>query len=232
MKKRFIALILALVLATALVACGQKANQAEEPEIEDDVTSEQTENNVDVSVPTNSNSSTTNNSTPSAAPSNNATPVAPSTPQPSTQPAENSNTEEPDIGGCQIANPFIDCANLEEAAGIAGFSMTAPEIIAGYEKPSITAIEADMIQLYYDSLAGNTIIRKGLSSVSGADISGDYNEYSNLTTTTVNGATVTLKGNAGIIYNAIWTVDGYSYCVSSTIGFTQSIVESIVAQVK
>ncbi len=41
----------------------------------------------------------------------------------------------------EIANPWIDCANLDEAAQVAGFDIVVPDRIDGYPNTFIQAME-------------------------------------------------------------------------------------------
>lgn len=126
-----------------------------------------------------------------------------------------------DIGGMQIANPFIDCESFEAAAEIAGFAITAPEGVEGYPNRMIQAVEADMIQVFYttgDMAVSDTesvLLRKAVGS---EDVSGDYNEYGEVSEQDVDGLTVTLKGDGERVYLAIWTDGDYSYSVSVSDG--------------
>ena len=111
--------------------------------------------------------------------------------------------------GEQIANPFVDYESLEEAAKAAGFTLTVPTQ-NGAGKPIIQVMDGKMIQVIFDETDPQLYIRKQAGD---EDISGDYNEYAEITTATVGDRTVTLKGNDGKVSTAIWTADGYSYAV-------------------
>ena len=58
------------------------------------------------------------------------------------------------------------------------------------------------------------------------DNSGDYNEYKNVYTKTMQGMTVTLKGEAQHIYLILFEHKGYSYSISSSNGLTEKQVEN------
>lgn len=110
-----------------------------------------------------------------------------------------------------IANPFKDCASVEEAGELAGFDFTVPESLEGYGEPSYSAIENDLAQVIYrDGDDNRLLIRKAAGN---DDISGDYNDYPEINTVSVGGLEVTVKGNDGKMNVAIWTNDGYTFAI-------------------
>lgn len=100
------------------------------------------------------------------------------------------------------ASPYIPCAGMDEAAMLAGFSMTVPG-----SPDAIEAWEDGMIQAIYGAEQETMRIRKGPGS---EDISGDYNDYAQVKL--VDGAT--LKGENGRFSLAVWTSGGYAYSLS------------------
>ena len=115
------------------------------------------------------------------------------------------------------ANPFVDCDTAANAEKIAGFPMDAPETIDGCDAPVIQAVENDTFHYIYSNVDGD------------ADVSGDYNEYENERTTDDG---VTLRGNGDSVTVAIWSKDGYSYCVRIEGGASAQTVTDLVWQVK
>ena len=71
------------------------------------------------------------------------------------------NDGEADEENTQIANPWVDCASMEDAVKIAGFSFEVPKQIEGYPNQVIQAIENDIIQVIYDDGTNSIYIRKG-----------------------------------------------------------------------
>ena len=134
----------------------------------------------------------------------------------------------------EIANPWIDCANLDEAAQVAGFDIDAPKRIDGYSKTFIQAMENEMIQVFYsdkdleDETSAAVLIRKGF----GDDISGDYNEYAENKTAEMHGISVNLSGNDGLIYKAFWQQDGFAYSIGADKGIEEALVNDLVELVK
>lgn len=128
----------------------------------------------------------------------------------------------------QIANPFVDCDTAADAEKIAGFPMEAPETIDGYDAPVIQAVENDTFQYIYSNADGGEILIRKVAG-GDADVSGDYNEYENEQTTDDG---VTLRGDGDSVTVAIWSKDGYSYCVRVEGGASMETVTDLVAQVK
>lgn len=136
--------------------------------------------------------------------------------------------EEADGENTQIANPWVDCASMEDAVKIAGFTFEVPEQIDGYPNQAIQAIENDIIQVVYDDGANSIYIRKGVGT---EDISGDYNEYEQSDEVSIGEFQVTEKGNDGKIHVAIWNDGDYSFCVG-TPGMSVEEIVAIIEQVK
>lgn len=129
-----------------------------------------------------------------------------------------------------IASPFIDCNSIDEAAAITGFGMTVPDSVNGNEIDHISTISRDTIQVIYGAGHDNsTYIRKAEGS---DDISGDYNTYHQKKQITVNGASVTLKGNNGKINVATWSSNGYSYSINVGTGFDESYITDLISMIE
>jgi hypothetical protein len=116
-------------------------------------------------------------------------------------------------GGDQIANPFVSCETMQDAAKLAGFEMTAPETVDGYPDRAISAIEKDMIQVDFTGGDNRLTLRKAAGS---DDVSGDYNTYAETNAVTVGELSVTMKGNDGQVSVATWTDGGYSYAIDAS----------------
>lgn len=113
----------------------------------------------------------------------------------------------------QMPNPFITCDTLEEAIELAGFDMTVPESLEGFEDRMISAIENELIQVTFQNEENQIYFRKAEGD---EDISGDYNVYSEVNTVETGGKSVTMKGNDGKVMLAVWTANGYTYAVRAT----------------
>ena len=159
----------------------------------------------------------------------------PSQPDETAQPSGEEATEG-ETYGAYMANPWKDCATLEDAAKVAGFNIAVPDRIEGYPEIIITALDKKMIQVYYGNgsldfeNAQDIKIRKGIGNEA---LEGDYTEYSNIITQTMHGVEVTLKGNTQDKFNsASWVQCGYSYCIFATDGLSAQQIENMVELVK
>lgn len=132
-------------------------------------------------------------------------------------------------GTVQIANPFVDVNSLEEAAAGAGFELTAPDEIEGYQGQAITYIEGQMIQVIYGDEENNLYLRKGAGT---EDIAGDYNEYEITEEREIAGQTVTVRANADGIHTITWTDGDYSYAAMASGVLTDGQAEDLVAAVR
>ena len=135
-------------------------------------------------------------------------------------------TEE--AGNVQIANPYLVCGSLQEAAEAAGFSLAAPENIPGYDRVSILAVSRELIEVRYQSGEDTVSIRKAAGT---GDISGDYNSYAESRSLSVNGMTVAVKGDHSRAYLATWTNDGYTYAISASAGLDVESLSGLIREV-
>ena len=126
----------------------------------------------------------------------------------------------------KIANPVeeygSDEESLESAEKHVGFRLDFP---ADIRADQYIVISGKILEVDFE--AG--YIRKAAGS---DDISGDWNEYAETAEKDIGGKTVTLKGNGGRIYLAIWTDGGYTYCVGMLDGVTEDRMASVVEAVK
>lgn len=142
---------------------------------------------------------------------------------------ENTPTGQVETGGnVQIPNPFSDCQSMEEAAKLAGFDMTVPAKIEGYERYLIQAEKDTMIQVFYQSGDKEILIRKGVGM---EDISGDYNSYAKQDSFMNGDVEVTVKGDDGAWKLAVWNDGTYAYSVSVSAGTDMESMTALVAAV-
>lgn len=131
----------------------------------------------------------------------------------------------------QIANPWVDAENQDDAQQQAGFTIQLPSSLpAEYGAPSFRVIPDDILEADY---AGNgdaeICIRKAVST---DDPSGDYNQYSGSQQMTVGDVEVTMKGNDGGVSLAVWQ-DGnnaYSIGVYNAAGITAEEMVQMVSE--
>lgn len=128
----------------------------------------------------------------------------------------------------QIPNPFVDYDSLEAAAKAAGFELKAPSSVEGFSEKVIQVCNGEMIQVIFLSGDDRLFIRKAEGS---DDISGDYNEYSDNGTVTVDGNSVTLRGDDGKVSTAVWTSGKYTYSVSFDTPVTEETMIALIGQI-
>ncbi len=127
-----------------------------------------------------------------------------------------------------LANPFVDYATLGEAEKAAGFTLSAPERIDGFDPPSVQLMSGKMLQLIYRSGDQRLIVRK---AAGGDDISGDYNSCAETKSVRINGADVSFRGADGAVSTAVWCAKGYSYAVLSDTPLATDILMDLIAEI-
>ena len=146
--------------------------------------------------------------------------------------------DEPMVG---LANPWTEYATLEEAEEAAGFEISVPASVKGYDDILIQVMKAaktddngnktgenDVILEYrFMNDTDDVNIRKSPGS---EDISGVYGDYT-IVDEEVNGVEVDVSTDDTLSYVATWTVDGYSYSVYASAGMARDALLDIVAQV-
>lgn len=144
------------------------------------------------------------------------------------KPAQNSSSSSVS-DNAQVPNPYTEYETLDAAAEKAGFKMTAPDSIDGYDDPIIQVMNKTMIQLIYKNAENNSIqIRKAAGS---EDISGDFNSYPETSSAEIGGADVAFKGSDSLVSLATWTNDGYTYSVRSDLALTIEAMTALVESV-
>lgn len=88
----------------------------------------------------------------------------------------------------------------------ASFDMEYPERLCGYPADSLTS-NSSTIEVPYGK---GGFVRKTLGV---NDNSGDNTAYSEINEQTVNGRTVTVKGDEGLIRIAVWTDNNFAYTI-------------------
>lgn len=130
----------------------------------------------------------------------------------------------------QSGNPYAEYDTLEEAENTIGFEISVPDSYGGYTEPYYAVIEGKILEVqYYNGDDRGMIIRKARGS---EDISGDFNEFGNITETEVNGNTVTIKGNGDEFSLALWVSGDYSYSVSVSSGISENALKEIIEKIK
>lgn len=135
----------------------------------------------------------------------------------------------------QIPSPWTEYATAEEATEAAGFTLTAPDEIAGTSEKIYQVMKSEDTDvvlseiLYRINGERAAYVRKAPGS---DDISGDYSDYAEEQTVEAGDVSVTLKGNDGLVYLALWTDGGYSYALNVTAGLSQSDMAALVSEIR
>lgn len=130
-------------------------------------------------------------------------------------------------GSTQIANPYTECETLEQAAELAGFSLSLPESAADYPDRAYRAIEGEMIEVIDRGGDEEIRIRKASGS---RDVSGSFNQHSESGTVEAGALRMATQGDAGLVHVATWTQGDFSFSITSTAGMTsEELVELATA---
>ncbi len=131
----------------------------------------------------------------------------------------------------ELANPWVDCNDAQEAAQVAGFEFELPE--SETVAISYRAVEGQIFEATYGEADG-TVVRKALG-FDGETLAGDYNEYENGGTIYAgeDKIEVTYKGSEAEVVNvAYWTIGDYTYSLTSTTGISADSVTEFAAAAK
>lgn len=136
------------------------------------------------------------------------------------------NPDKPAEGDLAVTNEIIECEDVNELSHYAGFDIN-----------ELTGIPFDIVDCTYtwwfDTIAqveyiGNDNVITYRIAESEEDISGDYNEYSQIKEETLHNNKVTIKGNEDKAYLAVWTSERYAYAICSSEGIAYSEMMDIV----
>lgn len=131
----------------------------------------------------------------------------------------------------QIANPWSEFDNLEEAETDAGVELTLPKSYKGFNHRIYRAMHGEMIEVIYQDADGQEGFRIRKSRGSG-DISGDYNSYAQKKTLEIGDRFVETRGNGDEIAVATWSSLSpnlsYAICVAEDQHFTEDDIRSLV----
>ena len=123
----------------------------------------------------------------------------------------------------EVSNPFVEVSNIKEVESLVGFTITVPDKVLDYKDKRISVIENEMIDITYTKKKSKLTIRKGIGTV---DISGDYNNYSDIKENIIDGVTVTTRGNDNL------NNDNYTYAIVSNKGIDSKDIVNLVKEIK
>ena len=140
--------------------------------------------------------------------------------------------QQPDDGNttqtAELPNPFQEFRTYAEARAAAGYDFAAPEKVEGYPDVSYGVSGGGaMFRIVYGNGADSVTVRKAPGA---GDISEDYGNYAEETVTVTPGLPdVTLKGNGGKAFLALWTdaESGYAYSVSASAGMEYDALQTL-----
>ena len=139
------------------------------------------------------------------------------------------NTEPDEQGGVTVANGIVEVADAQALSKAVGFPV--PEL-SGLPFPVTETTYAsywgELAQISYVGEEQTVTLRVQPGS---EDISGDYNNYAEISTVSINGRDVTFKGNAGTVSTAIWTSGGYCYAVSADVPMFTDAMTALIAAI-
>ena len=129
-----------------------------------------------------------------------------------------------------MPNPYTDHDSLKEAEEDAGFEIQIPEEIDGVKAEAFRNLDQELLEVIY--LDGETEVARVRKGTGRENISGDYNEYSDVKDVDVNGKSVIIKGTKDGYVLAIWNDGEYAYSVSVEKPYTQEELIGLVEQVQ
>lgn len=131
----------------------------------------------------------------------------------------------------QIANPWVEAKDQNDAQQQAGFTIQLPSSLPSeYGAPSFRVIPEDILEADYAGTGdGQIVIRKAAGT---EDPSGDYNDYSSSQQVKVGDVDVTMKGNDGELSLAVWNdgANAYSIGIYNAAGITVEEMTRMVSE--
>ena len=125
-----------------------------------------------------------------------------------------------------MANPWTDCATLEEANKIAGFNF--PLKLKNYK---LSAMK-DMIEFNVIYNKKDVTIRKGYETTIDCDNSGDYTKYPiNNTLELKDGVIVNTRRDKNLIYVTHFCAESGCFSIRSPQGLTEKEVQEIFSMI-
>lgn len=130
----------------------------------------------------------------------------------------------------QAIPDIVEYSSIEEMSEAIGFPVKEINNIPfKVEQVQYTAYWKELAQVQYTGKSNTAVLRMAAHD---EEVSGDYNEYSSIKSLTVNGDSVTFKGNGGKYVLAIWQDGGYSYSVQFTKAISEQELLTTVQSVK
>lgn len=129
-----------------------------------------------------------------------------------------------------VVEPKI--SSIEDIENSVGYRIKTPQYMPdGYKLESVGVIADSTVQMSYTA-PDDEITYRTEKNDSGEerDISGNYEEYENVSTENINGNDVTIKSSGDSYYNAVWNDDS-SYSLDSSNGIEKDDMVRIIESV-
>lgn len=139
-------------------------------------------------------------------------------------------TLESEENAVQRPNPFTDCDSLAAAEKLVGFQLNIPDAVDGSDQRVFRASDNDLLEVIYQK--GETEVARIRKALGADDVSGDYTDYAQVNTVSVDDVSVTMKGENGLVALAIWTRGGYTYAVSVERPISSADMIRLIAEIQ
>ena len=123
------------------------------------------------------------------------------------------------------ANALIPCKSLTVAAKLAGFEMSVPQSVSGYEAGEIRA-NGQLIEAAYADGEGRALLLKKSTGEEGLGADTGFEKTEEVT---IGGLTVTEYADGSGVRCALFNDDSFYYAVLSDAGLTPALTETIVS---
>lgn len=149
---------------------------------------------------------------------------------------ESSKVQQQSQTGVQMANPFVTCDTLEEAAKTAGFSMKLPTELPDWVIKTVyraSNVNTNLLEIIYpgdENYQREIRVRKAISSKK--DVSGDYNSYEKEENTTIGGKKCLARMNGDKIYLVTWKDGKYDYSLRMSDGGSVEDFAKLMKEIK
>lgn len=122
-------------------------------------------------------------------------------------------------------NALIPCKSLAVAAKLAGFEMSVPQSVSGYEAGEIRA-NGQLIEAAYADGEGHALLLKKSTDAEGLGADTGFEKTEEVT---IGGLTVTEYADGSGVRCALFEDDSFHYAVLSDAGLTPELTETIVS---
>lgn len=130
----------------------------------------------------------------------------------------------------QGVNPIQASEDTAQLAESLPFPLSVPtQLPEGYATEHASSIMGTLAQVIYTDGTDRITYRMAQGS---DDISGDYHQWPEAVQETCKAGTVTLKGDGGSIYLALWTDEAYSYSLAFSAGVSAETARAVVDHIE